>query len=540
MQLVPRWYQEKAVYSVFDYFQQTAGSNKERNPVIALPTGTGKALVIAMLIRKVLSQWSNQRFLVLTHVKELIQQNYDELQLYWPGAPAGICSAGLKQRDTALPIIFGGVGSVVSNPEAFGWRDIVIVDECHLLSPNDSTQYQKIIKKLKEINPYLRIIGLSATPFRMGQGLVTNDGIFTDICFDATDYESFNRLIYEGFLSPLVARPTSTIFDVSGVKIQRGDFVQGQVEKVVDRPELTQAALTEICHYGRDRRAWLIFASGVSHAEHVNDALKQFGVRTAVVHSKMKASLRDERIRAYKAGELRCLVNNDVLTTGFNYRPIDLIAMLRWTTSPGLWVQIAGRGTRPSPETGKQNCLLLDFAQNTRRLGPINDPRIPKAKGKGTGDVPVKICPQCGVYQHARVTVCDFCGHVFDIATKLVGRSSEQEPIRADEQVIEYFNVNSVAYRKHEKVDKPPSLKVSYFCSPVGGGNIARMFAEWVCLEHTSYAGRTASNWWKQRHPKEPPATVDEALGLTRELTTPKRIRVLLSSKFPEILGAEF
>ena len=538
--IVPRWYQEQAVESVFNYFEQTAGNGKERNPVIAIPTGCGKSLILAMLIQHVLSLWSNQRFLVLTHVKELIEQNYNELQAFWPGAPAGIYSAGLKQKDTMMPVIFGGVGSVANNVEMFGWRDILCIDEAHLLSPNENTQYQKVIAKLKIINPNLRVIGLTATPFRLGQGNITNDGIFTDICYDATSYEMFNRLIYEGFLAPLVARPTSTVFDVSNVKIQAGDFVQSQVEKAVDRPELTQAALTELCYYGMDRQSWLVFASGIQHAEHIADGLNKFGVPTAVVHSKMPAKVRDERVQGHKSGKYRALVNNGILTTGYNHKPIDLIGMLRWTASPGLWVQIAGRGTRPSPETGKTTCLLLDFAGNTRRLGPINDPKIPRKKGKGTGDVPVKICPKCGVYQHARATICDSCGYTFEFASKLIATPSAQEPIRSDEQVIEYFNVQYVTYRKHEKADKPPSLKVSYFCLPISGGNVTRMFSEWVLLQHTGFASKRAQNWWTQRYNGEVPATVDEALPLTSKLVTPKRIRVLLSSQFPEILGAEF
>ena len=93
MQLVPRYYQNDAVNSIFEYFSVNSG-----NPVLALPTGTGKALVIALFIMRVLKLWPTQRFLVLTHVKELITQDADELRKLWPNAPIGIYSAGLNQK----------------------------------------------------------------------------------------------------------------------------------------------------------------------------------------------------------------------------------------------------------------------------------------------------------------------------------------------------------------------------------------------------------------------------------------------------------
>lgn len=530
-----RWYQDEAVFSFFDYFER----GNKGNPVIAMPTGTGKSLVIAEILRRIYSMYPRQRVMMLTHVKELIEQNAEELLRLWPTAPIGIYSAGLKQRDIALPIVFGGVASVKNCIENFGHRDLVFVDECHLLGPKDDSMYQKVIKLLKEVNPFLKVIGLSATPFRMKMGYITEGNVFTDICYDITGYEAFNRLIAEGYISPLIPKRTGVTIDVSNVGIQQGEYNSKQLDAVVDRDEITYAACKEIVEQGYDRRAWMIFGSSIKNCEHIAAMLQSFGIQAAAVHSELEDSENDRRIRDYKNGSLRAVVNMGKLTTGFNHPPTDLIGMLRPTLSPGLWVQMLGRGTRPSVETGKTNCLCLDFAGNTRRLGPINDPKIPNKPGKGTGDVPVRICDNCGTYNHAAARHCIGCGAEFQFETKLFRTAGEEQLLRSDAPIVEYFDVQRVIYANHEKKNKegisvsPPTMKVSYFCG-------LQMFSEWVCLEHPGLAGHKAREWWRQRHGEEPPQTTWQALQRTRELKQPRSIRVWVNKKYPEVLGYEF
>lgn len=526
-----RDYQQAAVNSVFQYFE----SGQTGNPVIAKPTGTGKSLVIAGLVKETLCQWSNQRFLILTHVKELIEQNSQKMVEYWPCAPIGIYSASLKRRDTMQPVIFGGIASVNKKAHLFGHRDIVIVDECHLLSPNDATMYRQVIAELKRINPYLKVIGLSATPFRLGQGMITEGGLFTDICFNLCTMEGFNWLIDQGYLAPLIPMSTETSLDVSGVHMSRGDFNQRQLQVAVDKAEVTHRALQESLEVAHDRACWLFFASGVEHAEHIAEMLQTFGVSAAAVHSKMSDAERDTRIAAFKRGELRCIVNNNILTTGFDHPPIDYIGILKPTTSPGLWVQMLGRGTRPSLDTGKRNCLVSDFAGNTLRLGPINDPIIPKKKGKATGDAPVKICPECGCYNHTSARMCIACAYTFEFKTQLQATASTRELIKKEKEqpVVKHFDIAKVIYNLHQKTGSPPSVKVSYFCG-------LQMFCEWICPEHPGFAGKKARDWWRQRHETEPPATTAEFLQTAGNLRIPKRLRVHVNKKYPEVLGYEY
>jgi DNA repair protein RadD len=550
--IVPRWYQEEALSALYSFFM----THREGNPLIGLPTGTGKSILPAVFIERVMKQWPNQRFLLLTHVKELIQQNADKMLEVWPEAPLGIYSAGLKSKDTAHPIIFGGIQSMIKRPTAFGHRDIAFVDEAHLVSGDESSQYQTFFALMKLINPNLKIIGMSATLYRMGMGMITENGLFSHVAYDMTNMEGFNKLVAEGYISPLLPLRTKIELDVSNVKVQQGEFVATQLQGAVDKAPITFEALKETVNAGQDRKSWLIFASGIAHAEHIAEQLGAFGVDCAPVHSKRTAEYNDAAIRAFKRNELRSIVNYGKLTTGFDHPEIDLIVMLRPTLSVPLWVQMLGRGTRPEQtiefnlattieqrlraiaNSNKQNCLVLDFARNTPRLGPINDPVMPKMKKGEPGEMPIKICENCGVYNHPKVRLCIACGEEFSFAIKIVEKSGNEELLRVaaveHTPIIETFNVRYAIYAKHEgRSGKPPTLTATYFTSGLA-------FKEYVCLQHSGMAGKMARDWWRRRHKQEPPATVDDALKFVSELRAPKTIRVHVNKQYPEILSAEF
>lgn len=530
-----RWYQSEAEQSLFDYFE----NGGRGNPVVAMPTGTGKSVVIANFLRRVYRYWPNQRVMMLTHVKELIEQNAKKLMQIWPTAPLGIYSAGLNRRDLMMPITFGGVASVKKIIRQFGHIDLLLIDECHLLGPDEDTMYQFIIAELLAMNPYMKVIGFTATPYRMKQGMITDGGIFTDVSYDITSYESFNRLIAEGYISPLIPKRTNIEINLSNVGMSKGDFNQKALNAATDKDEITYAACKEMVELGQDRRAWLVFASGVDNSEHIASMLQSFGVVAVASHSKLHSKENDSRVKAFTSGDVRCLVNMGKYTTGFDYPEIDLIGMLRGTASPGLWVQMLGRGTRPAPWARKTNCLVLDFAGNTRRLGPINDPVIPRKPGLGGGDAPVRICDNCGAYNHAKVRFCCNCGIEFDFNTKLVRSAATEEVLRSDAPIVEYMQVSRVLYNLHEKrgnngeLITPPSIKVSYICG-------IQMFNEWVCLEHGGMAGKKARDWWRQRMGTEPPTSTYEALANIQGLRIPSKVRVHLNKKYPEILGYDF
>jgi DNA repair protein RadD len=540
-----RYYQENAITALWEYFQSKTG-----NPIEALPTGTGKSVIIAGFLQSVYSVYPTTRVLMLTHVKELIKQNFDKLVTLWPTAPAGIYSAGLGRKEVR-PITFAGIASVVKKAALFEHIDLVLIDECHLVSPHDETSYRNFIADLEKVNPFIKVIGFTATPYRLGQGLLTEPfetknaikpPLFTDICYDLTGLSAFNRLIMEGFLCKLVPKRTKEELDVSDVHMVAGEYNLNELQAAVDRAEITRRAIDETITQAtgghRQREKWLVFATGVEHAEHIAVELRGRGIWAQAIHSKMDSADRDRYIEEFKKpsdGTIKCLVNNNVLTTGFDCPDIDLIVVLRPTSSPGLWVQMLGRGTRPFP--GKEDCLVLDFAGNTRRLGPINDPVLPKRKGrKGGGDAPVKVCEACGTYNHASVRFCCECGAEFPRAVKIKEHAASEELVKSDMPQIEVFAVDHVVYNPHfpRSLDKPPSLKVTYQTG-------LRQFSEWICLEHDGFAGKKARDWWRLRSADDlVPSSVEDAVGLVEYLQTPSHIRVWVNQKHPQIMAYDF
>lgn len=408
----------------------------------------------------------------------------------------------------------------------------LVVGNCHLISQDESSQYLTFLATMKLINPKLKVIGLTATPFRMGQGMLTDGGLFTDIIHDLTKMDEFNRLIAENYLSPLIPMRTKTELDVSNVGMAKNEFIAGQLQHAVDKTEITYAGLKELVNAGQNRKSWLIFSSGIEHANHIADMLHSFGVECASVHSKQTSEYNDSAIKAFKSNRLRAITCYSKLTTGFNHPSIDLIGDFRPTMSIPLHIQKLGRGTRPAP--GKSNCLVLDFGRNVPRLGPVNDPIIPKKKGEKTGDLPVKLCDSCGAYNHISAQKCCACGAEFTFQVKIVAKPGTTEILRSDAPVVEIFNVDNVVYAKKEnKNGKPPYIQTTYICG-------MQSFRENVFPMHGGYATKLFKNWWKQRHQTEPPQSVDEALHFIQQLRKPKTIRVWCNKAYPEVLSAEY
>lgn len=544
--IVPRDYQEEGTSSIFTFFEQ----NSTGNPIVAMPTGTGKSVVIALFLMKIFLEYmfTNQRILCLTHVKELIEQNVDKLLRMWPTAPVGIHSAGLGKSDLFHNIIFGGIGSVVRKAAQFGHIDLIIIDEAHLLSPNPNTMYRKFIAELLEINPLLRVVGLTATDYRLGQGRLTNEGgIFTDVCFDICGMDAFNRLIAEYYLCPVIPMRTNTQLKLDGVQMQGGEFIQKQLQQAVDQDQITEDALREAIEKAGNRKKWLIFTTGVEHSEHTAGIAQSLGIKCLAVHSKLHAKERDERLAMLRAGELDAIANNNILTTGFDDPEIDFILVLRPTNSPGLWVQMLGRGTRPlyAPghdlqtlegrkaaveEAGKHDCLVMDYGGNTKRLGPINDPVIPQRKGKKRGPAPVKLCEACGCYNHASVKYCVNCGEEFIYTTKLKAAASTDELLKGELPQVDIFAVEYMTYAKHKKLHAPDSVKVSYYCG-------FKCFTEYLCFDHTNRARQRALKWWMERSNMPPPESTEMALHYIDKVTSPSHLKVWVNKKYPEILG---
>ena len=466
---------------------------------------------------------------MLSHVKELIAQDHAELVSYWPEAPAGIYSAGLRKRDIQAQIIVAGIQSIHKKAYDLQNVDLVIVDEAHLIPRTSNTMYRRFLEELRQINPYLKIIGLTATPFRLDSGkLHEGDGaLFTDIAYDVP----VTQLIDAGWLCPPMSVSSSTQIDTSGVHTRGGEFIAGELEHAAMDPNVITAIAREMVERGQDRRGWLLFGCGVDHSKAMADAVRAYGISVETIFGDTPEVERDNIIAAYKRQEIRCLCAMNVLTVGFNARHVDLIGVARPTKSTGLWIQIVGRGMRLFD--GKDDCLVLDWGGNIQRHGPIDKPNV-KAKQKGEGDAPVKVCPEC--YSEVAISAreCDVCGFVFEFEGSKVAMKAGAGALLSTQIKPTWVKVTGVSYARHEKPGKVPSVRVTYQCG-------LTTHREWVAIENTGYPRTKAIQWWQVRRVPAPvPMTVDEALSYSHHIPSPSEIQVRPNGKFTEIVGVKF
>jgi DNA repair protein RadD len=525
--LTLRPYQRAALDALYAYWRGDA-----KNALIVLPTGAGKSLVLAELCRELLKDWPTLRIGIVTHVKELIGQNYQELIKIWPQAPAGIYSAGIGRRDARAQILFCGIQSVWNKSQQVGAFDLLLIDEAHLIGRSASSMYGKFFEAQRNLTGDMKIVGLTATAFRLDSGRLDQgkDRLFDRIVYDA----AVTDLIEQGYLSPLISKATVQQLSTDGVAKRGGEFVPGQLEIAVNKDWITRAAAEEMVRYGADRKKWLAFCVGVKHAGDVRDALRALNVSSETVTGETPKGERDRLIREFKAGSIRCLTSVGVLGTGFNVPSVDLIALLRPTESAGLFCQQVGRGLRKAE--GKTDCLVLDFAGLTKRHGPIDQITIESgSKAKDDKDAPLaKECPQCFTLVALAARRCPTCGHewperlepkhdaVADATTSIISKGAAV-----------WVDVDQVRYYWHEKPGSQPSIRVEYSC----GFTIHR---EWVCLSHQGFARQKAEQWWLRCGERPLPASSADGFKRIGELKAPAQIQVRPSGKYFEVCGRRF
>lgn len=383
-----RPYQSQAVGRVVEHFRASHAP-----AVVVLPTGSGKSLVIAELARL-----ARGRVLVLAHVRELVEQNHAKYQAY--GLEADIFSAGLKRKEAERQVVFGSVQSVVRNLDRFadGRFTLLVVDECHRISLDEDASYRQVIDYLQQQNPQLKILGLTATPYRLGQGFIyhrhyhgmvkgNDDCFFRDCVFE----QPLRLMVKQGYL----AEPKRRDMAVEGYDFSRlipaatGAYSEAALNQVVAGNRATPGIIRQVVELAEGRQGVMIFAATVAHAEEIMGYLPtgQAALITGATVSQDRTAIID----AFKAQRLKYLVNVAVLTTGFDAPHVDLIAILRPTESVSLYQQMVGRGLRLAP--GKQDCLVLDYAGNPWDLyaPEVGEPR------PDSDSEPVQVaCPECG------------------------------------------------------------------------------------------------------------------------------------------------
>ena len=518
-----RPYQRAAIDGLYNYWAAKKGDN----PLIVAPTGSGKSLIIAHLVKDAMS-FPGTRVLMLTHVKELLEQNATELLNLYREADVGFYSASLKKKVLHRAVTFAGIQSIHKRAfEMIPPPDLVIVDECHLIPRSDSTRYNKFLSDLKLANPAVKIVGLTATPYRLDSGwLHKGEGaIFDGIAYDIPVAD----LMEQGFLAPVVSKAGARKIDLSEVGHRGGEFIESELAKAASDPELVRETVAEIVKYGADRRAWLIFACGVIHANMIRDEFQTHGIEAHVVTGADGMTERAEKIERFRRGDYKCLINVNVLTTGFNVPHVDLVALVRATESAGLYVQIVGRGTRIAP--GKTDCLVLDYGDNVMRHGFIDKVK-PKIKSKvEDGEAPCKECPSCQTIQHAAMRNCVVCGYAFPPPVLNHGNKAYSGAMISTQVQAEWVDVDDVGYSRWRKEGKPDSIRVTYYCGLI-------KVSEWLCPDHGGYA---AERYIKRKAALGANAnTTEEAINECDHWTRPRRIKVKPNDKFHDIVQLDY
>lgn len=527
-----RYYQNDAVSSIRNYW-----NNGGQNPLVEMATGTGKSLTQAALIKSLIADFPNLTVMCLVHVRELVAQNTQAMIRAWPGAPIGINSAGLNRRDTRSQILFASIQSVFrETPKTIGRRDLFLIDEAHLVPKDGEGMYRTLLGNMIGEVPDLRVAGFTATAFRTGSGRLDKgeNRLFSEIVFRYGISEGIN----DGYLSKPVTKATETQIDVSSVHVRNGEFVASELEIAVDNDFVTKAAVKEIMELGKDRRSWICFCTGVKHAANVANELRSNGVSAEMVSGNTPKTERDRIFQRFKDGSLRALTNCAVATTGFDAPNIDLVALLRPTLSPVLYVQMIGRGTRIAP--GKENCLVLDFAGNIKRHGPVDSikPKSVNVKGPKEPDeepsIKAKECPGCKSMLHFSALDCPECGHDFrkyetDLPKHDVRADAESAILSSE--LPKWRDVETVKFYPHEKSGSPTSLRVEY----VSGANSVR---EFVCFEHTGYPRARAVSWWQRVGGEvSTPKTVSEAVARLSEIGSITAVQVRRRDKFFDVVN---
>ena len=454
---------------------------------------------------------------MVTFVKELIKQGIETLQLNCPGVRFGVYSAGMNRKESQnVKVVYGQVQSMYKKTAKISEQEppaLVIVDEAQTVPPDGEGMYQQMLQALHAINPNVKLVGLTATPFRMKTGFICNDdGPFHDICYKV----GVNPLIKDGFLSPLIGKAgLKETPDLSKLKITGNEYNSKAAEELMIGGHLVSESVKEIVSYTRDQsRKTLVFTVSVKHMELVRDEFHKY-VDPSQVRCLTGDTPADERRRViaeYKAGRFQYLLNIQVLTVGFDCPDISCVAVMRPTLSPGLWAQMIGRGFRIAE--GKKECLILDYGRNIITHGPLDEMDITWTKlEKGEPVTKQKVCPKCGDFVNYGVQDCPSCGFHWEKMERGFSHDTiahEGSPLGDGEPkpVDNTFRMEVVdwVWAAHLSKSGNTTLRVEYY------SDLGRKVSEYICLEHTGFARGRAEAWWECMSKYPCPDTVDEAI----------------------------
>jgi len=371
------------IYNLREYQQQIVNiavdslkNNKENNFIVA-PTGAGKSIIIANIVKNL-----NSKVLVLQNNKEILQQNYNKYISY--DFEASIFSASCNIKEIG-DVTFAMIQSIYKLGDLFKNFKYVIVDECHLIAENSNGMYNTFLKSIGSPN----VLGLTATPYKN----VTISKKINNYTFETSTslkminrmYPSFfKKMLYnieisylqeQGFLSELVYQYPDDSFSYSNMPLNStgADFKANDMDLYISSNERIKACVNGIIKNFKKRKLFLVFASSKKQAEKIQ---KELGLESSIIYGTTSGEQRESIIKDFKEQKIKVIINIGVLTTGFDCPELDCIVLCRPTLSLSLLYQMIGRGLRIAE--GKENCLILDCCNITKKLGRIETIKITK------------------------------------------------------------------------------------------------------------------------------------------------------------------
>jgi DNA repair protein RadD len=519
------------------------GMKHDRHVLLQAATGAGKTIMFSDLIRRWVSQY-RMRIAIMAHRRELITQAAEKLLKVWPQAPIGLACAGVSGNiNLHAPVVIGSIQTLARRARSSNPFQLVIIDEVHRVPALPAkgpakSQYHKVLRRLEAAYPNLRVLGVTATPFRLGHGY-----IYGDRCKQSR-INLFKRLHYkigisdlqaQGFLVPIRAKEGDTLgAALSSVGTSGGDYNLGQLSTLMGQEVHVNSAVDAYHSYGEGRKHVLIFCVTIKHAELVQAAFQQAGYTTGCVHSEMSNATRDRVLAEFAAGRIQFLTNVGVLTEGWDCPATDLIMLCRPTKSAALFVQMVGRGTRLNP--GKDDLLVLDLADNFSNHGDPDNPNVsipgkPTKKGQ-----PMKVCPKCKTIVRLADRECHRCGHIW--TQELVEKAGpvKMRDVQLGGQVIEVEKIDADAF-----VSRAGNLMVKLAVCGTNKRGTALVVNHFLDVEGNGHAyGRTKAREFWGRYADDnssPPNTVAEALDRIGELSFPETLEIKRENKYRRIVG---
>lgn len=590
MELRP--YQQEALDTIL------AAMRDERFILAQAATGAGKTILFSSLIKRCMEQYQ-MRIGILAHREILVRQAYDKLLKVWPDGWGKIglaCSSVSHSVELRRPVVIGSPQTLTSRINDMPPLDLVIIDECHRVpAKNEVSQYRTLLETLQAYYPKLRVLGVTATPYRLGHGYIygTECKRGKKNWWDKLHCEiSISELQAQGYLVPCHGFASDELEDeLGGVSTSNGEYNQGQLSGVMEKAVHIESAVHAYQQHGEGRQHVVAFCVTIRHAEKLMAAFEDVGISAGVVHSQMPKLERQAALEAFEAGKTRVICNVGVLTEGWDCTCVDCILFCRPTMSPALYVQMVGRGLRLHP--GKTDCLLLDLSGNCQRHGDFDHPKVSfKGSNKAEKDSIFVRCPECSALCmtetgkkvrritcqecHAELNVCTLCeqaypleatnceecgtafykscpaceanhvpfdarecptcGHVFETVRLVEKGEVELRKIdfwRAQDGDTFPARVNSWALEPYTSQKGHMMARLSMNAS-IESATFPMLVCQYLDFEGNAsvYGMGRARSDWRLLANSEPPKTVAEAVARKGELSVPSEITIKKNGRY--------